>query len=247
MRRTFISHVHVRSVAHLCSTLYSTDCIACQAPLSMGFSRQEGWSGLPFPTPGDLPNPGIKPTSPGRQTLFHRAPRGALTSPTRCQHVSPAPPGGGCSQLRWVRKRRTPAVAWHPSTQPASKSATPPSVFFPQCFLCLHRFAPGYLLDLTAPPHHASGGSVREGGKLVDQMQDLKSSEGRPCQPWSTRLALKTVGEAYLLRQPRSTPASPAGGQERAGGARLQHPPREAGRGPGACGSGLPATLPSCL
>ena len=53
----------------------------------------------------------------------------------------------------------------------------------------------------------------------MDQMQDLKSSEGRPCQPWSTRLALKTVGEAYLLRQPRSTPASPAGGQERAGGA----------------------------
>ena len=34
------------------------------APLSMGFSRQEYWSGLPFPSPGDLPSPGIKPTSP---------------------------------------------------------------------------------------------------------------------------------------------------------------------------------------
>ena len=34
-----------------------------QAPLSMGFSRQEHWSGLPYPSPGDLPNPGIKPTS----------------------------------------------------------------------------------------------------------------------------------------------------------------------------------------
>ena len=33
------------------------------APLSMGFSRQEYWSGLPFPPPGDLPNPGIKPKS----------------------------------------------------------------------------------------------------------------------------------------------------------------------------------------
>ena len=31
--------------------------LACQAPLSMGFSRQEHWSGLPFPSPGDLPNP----------------------------------------------------------------------------------------------------------------------------------------------------------------------------------------------
>ena len=38
--------------------------IACQAPLSMGFSRQEYWSGLPFPSPGDLPDPGIKLTSP---------------------------------------------------------------------------------------------------------------------------------------------------------------------------------------
>ena len=34
---------------------------ACQAPLSMEFSRQAYWSGLPFPSPGDLPNPGIKP------------------------------------------------------------------------------------------------------------------------------------------------------------------------------------------
>ena len=34
-----------------------------QASLSMGFSRQEYWSGLPFPSPGDLPNPGIEPTS----------------------------------------------------------------------------------------------------------------------------------------------------------------------------------------
>ena len=37
--------------------------IACQAPLSMGFSRQEYWSGLPFPPPRDLPHPGIEPES----------------------------------------------------------------------------------------------------------------------------------------------------------------------------------------
>ena len=35
--------------------------VACQAPLSMGFSRQEYWSGLPCPPPGDLPDPGIEP------------------------------------------------------------------------------------------------------------------------------------------------------------------------------------------
>ena len=41
--------------------------VACQAPLSMGFSRQEFWSGLPFPSPGNLPIPGIKPRSPALQ------------------------------------------------------------------------------------------------------------------------------------------------------------------------------------
>ena len=37
--------------------------VARQAPLSMGFSRQEYWSGLPLPSPGDLPDPGLKPVS----------------------------------------------------------------------------------------------------------------------------------------------------------------------------------------
>ena len=41
--------------------------LALQAPLSMGFSRQEYWSGLPFPSPGDLPDPGIEPTAPALQ------------------------------------------------------------------------------------------------------------------------------------------------------------------------------------
>ena len=40
------------------------NCIASQAPLSMGFPKQECWSGLPLPSPGDLPDPGIKSTSP---------------------------------------------------------------------------------------------------------------------------------------------------------------------------------------
>ena len=41
--------------------------LACQAPLSMGFSRQQYWSGLPCPPPGDLPTPGIEPRSPALQ------------------------------------------------------------------------------------------------------------------------------------------------------------------------------------
>ena len=41
--------------------------VAREAPLSMGFPRQEYWSGLPFSSPGDLPDPGVKPTSPALQ------------------------------------------------------------------------------------------------------------------------------------------------------------------------------------
>ena len=54
-------------VAKLCLTLCDPMDCSCQAPLSMEFSRQEHWSGLPFPSPGDLPNPGIKPGSPASQ------------------------------------------------------------------------------------------------------------------------------------------------------------------------------------
>ena len=42
--------------------------VACQALLSMKFSRQEYWSGLPFPSPGDLPDPGVKPQAPAFQS-----------------------------------------------------------------------------------------------------------------------------------------------------------------------------------
>ena len=48
------------SRVQLCATLWT---VARQAPLSMGFSRQDYWSGLPCPPPGDLPHPGIKPAS----------------------------------------------------------------------------------------------------------------------------------------------------------------------------------------
>ena len=57
-----LSHfIHVR----LCATLWA---VACQGPLSMGFSRKEYWSGLPCPPPGDLPNPSLPHC---RQVLYH--------------------------------------------------------------------------------------------------------------------------------------------------------------------------------
>ena len=50
-------------VAKSCLTLVISRAVAHQAPLSMGFPRQEYWSELPFPSPGDFPDPGIKPAS----------------------------------------------------------------------------------------------------------------------------------------------------------------------------------------
>ena len=58
--------VKVKSLS--CVQLFATPwTVAYQVPQSMEFSRQEYWCGLPFPSPGDLPNPGIKPGSPALQ------------------------------------------------------------------------------------------------------------------------------------------------------------------------------------
>ena len=48
-------------VAKSCPTLATPGTVACKVLLSLGFSRQEYWSRLPFPSPGDLPDPGIEP------------------------------------------------------------------------------------------------------------------------------------------------------------------------------------------
>ena len=55
--------MHGGLVNKVCPTLVTPWTVGCQAPLSMGFFRQEYQSGLPFSSPGDPPNPGIKPTS----------------------------------------------------------------------------------------------------------------------------------------------------------------------------------------
>ena len=61
------THTHTSSVM---SDSFATPwTVACQAPLSMEFSRQEYWRGLPFPTPGDLPDPGSEAMSPMSHAL----------------------------------------------------------------------------------------------------------------------------------------------------------------------------------
>ena len=80
------AHSLIRSFAHSLCGAFCCGTVACQALQSMRFSRQEYWSGLPFPSPGDLPNAGIKPVS--------------LTSPILAGGVfTTAPPG---KPLRWI-------------------------------------------------------------------------------------------------------------------------------------------------
>ena len=80
----FEVHVRAQSLSHV-QHFATPWAVACHAPLFVGFPRQEYWSGLPFPSPGDLPNPGIEPKSPVPPALVG----GILTTweaPLRAQH-----------------------------------------------------------------------------------------------------------------------------------------------------------------
>ena len=65
--------------------------VAHKVPLSMGFSRQEYWSGLPFPSPGDLPNPGIEPRPPAWEadSLVSEPPRKLYLSKVSGESINP--------------------------------------------------------------------------------------------------------------------------------------------------------------
>ena len=64
VNKNLLTNVKWSEVTQLCPTLCDPWTVAYQAPLSMEFSRQEYWSGLPFPSPRALPDPGIEPRSP---------------------------------------------------------------------------------------------------------------------------------------------------------------------------------------
>ena len=89
----YLSYSWVKSLSH--AWLFATPwTIAHQAPPSMEFSRQEYWSGLPFPSPGDLPNPGIKPGSPAlwAEALSSEPPGKFAFNPSHLFHPFPIPP-----------------------------------------------------------------------------------------------------------------------------------------------------------
>ena len=76
------AHVHTLSCVQLFAIPWT---VACQTPLSKRFPRQEYWSGLPFPSPGDLPDPGIEPTFPA--LAVDSSPRSPQESPLIYTHT----------------------------------------------------------------------------------------------------------------------------------------------------------------
>ena len=82
-------------VVKSCLSLVTSWTVACQDPLSMGFSRQQYWSGWPFPSPGDLPNPGNEPRSPALQadSLPSKPPGKPEVRPVNCSRLKK--PGAG--------------------------------------------------------------------------------------------------------------------------------------------------------
>ena len=116
-----------RSVVSDSSTPWT---VAHQAPPSMGASRQEYWSGLPFPSPGDLPDPGIKPWSPAFQadTLTSEPlgnPRGPLNPALYLRgleifSVSSVSLPMGARFERWT----PPAFSWRDTVQPDTERAS---------------------------------------------------------------------------------------------------------------------------
>ena len=95
-------------VAQSCPTLCDPWTVAHQALLSMGFSRQEYWSGLPFPSPGGLPDPGIEPGSPTLQAdALPSAPPGKPMQSYACQRKK----SGLWSGTPWSLYSRRPHIS----------------------------------------------------------------------------------------------------------------------------------------
>ena len=81
-----------------CPALVTPGIVAHQAPLSMGFFLARYWSGLPFPPPGDLPNPGIEPVSPALAGGFFTT---APQSPLNWDLATNTPPLGTSTPKNW--------------------------------------------------------------------------------------------------------------------------------------------------
>ena len=86
--------------------------VACQAPLSMGFLRQEYWSELPFPSSGDVPDPGMEPASPALTGRFFTAEPASQYMTTNNGFLQVWPPSGNLSWLLILIWKSTWILPW---------------------------------------------------------------------------------------------------------------------------------------
>ena len=117
------------SCVQLCVTPWT---VALQAPLSMGFSRQEYWSGLPFPSPGDLPNRGIEPTCLISPALAGRLFTTSPTGEALPLQVSLAQLQAHWPHCFWSMPRTSSWSEYLPETPPREQTAhlSPPLVLY---------------------------------------------------------------------------------------------------------------------
>ena len=151
--------------------------VARQAPLCMGFSRQDDWGGLPFPSPGDLPNPGIEPRSPSLPAHFlPTEPPGKPLGPGRDRKQAPSSPNSDLPRVG------TPPIIHTCTDRPAYAGPPPhicldPAERIGRC--CLLSYSPHLVLAAPSlcacPPHTCFLGSARRGQVLA-----LKCPQRRP-------------------------------------------------------------------
>ena len=144
---------HWRTVlilAQLCVPLWDPmDCVAHQAPLSMGFPRQECWCGLPFPTPEDLPNPEIQPCSPALHADSLRfghqgSPVLALSPTDYMSWLSTFSPWASVSRLKLEVKGSGPRSPW------GSDSHGKPKILWASTLQILHPWCLAPLIPVLA-------------------------------------------------------------------------------------------------
>ena len=125
------------SGAQLLVTLWT---VAHQAPLSMGFSRQEYWSGFPYPPPGDLLDPRIESTSPVSPALAGgfftsaAATKSLQSCPTLCNPIDGSPPGSPVPGILQARTLEWVAISFSRASSQAWDQACIP------CVSCIGRW-----------------------------------------------------------------------------------------------------------
>ena len=148
-KETFLEVLLVKWSRSVVSDTRTPWTVAHQAPPSMGASRQEYWSGVPFPSPGDLPDPGIEPGSPAFQadTLTSEppeSPRGPLNPALYLRgleifSVSSVSLPMGAQFERWT----PPAFIWRDTVQPNTERASLPLFQSSFQIWCFEHISPG--------------------------------------------------------------------------------------------------------